>query len=95
MRAFRILPHTGVGTLVHHGGMPMRYSSDGKRQVVLESVRAFIFLRFFYHPLCPLAATKALRLWEYVKRGITWRCVLVRRKGDAEGNLIFQDVTES
>ena len=32
--------HTGVGTLVHHGGMPMRYSSDGKRQVVLASVSA-------------------------------------------------------
>ena len=35
--------HTGVGTLVHHGGMPMRYSSDGKRQVVLESVSALLF----------------------------------------------------
>lgn len=29
--------HTGVGTLVQKGGMPMRYSSDGKRQVVLTS----------------------------------------------------------
>ena len=68
---------TGVGTLVQNGGMPMRYSSDGKRQVTLES---------------PARKSEVFGGKEYIREeAIHGDFALVRAwKGDAEGNLVFR-----
>jgi len=73
---------TGVGTLVHTGGMPMRYSSDGMRQVVQSS---------------PPRQSAVFDGQEYVmEEAIHGDFALVRAwKGDAEGNLIFRKTSRN
>ena len=68
---------TGVGTLVHTGGMPMRYSNDGARKVTLTS---------------PPRASEEFGGVTYIREeAIHGDYALVRAwKGDAEGNLVFR-----
>ena len=73
---------TGVGTLVHTGGMPMRYSRDGKRSVVLSS---------------PPRVSEVFNGQEYIREeAIFGDFALVKAwKGDAEGNLIFRKTSRN
>lgn len=68
---------TGVGTLVHHGNMPVRYASDGSGKVIkVSSPRA----------------SQLFEGKEYImERALPGDFALVRAwKGDTEGNLIYR-----
>ena len=73
---------TGVGTLVHTGGMPMRYSSDGQRQVVVSS---------------PPRHAEVFNNKQYIREeAIFGDFALVKAwKGDHEGNLIFRKTSRN
>ena len=73
---------TGVGTLVHTGGMPVRYASDGSRAVVKKS-----------EPKASATFDGKVYLQEPAIHG---DFSLVRAwKGDTEGNLIFRKTSRN
>lgn len=73
---------TGVGTLVHTGGMPMRYAADGSKAVVKAS---------------PPRHSEVFGGKEYVREeALHGDYALVRAwKGDAEGNLVFRKTSRN
>ena len=73
---------TGVGTMVHKGGMPMRYSADGSKTVVKES---------------PARHSEVFDGKEYLREmALYGDYALVRAwKGDAEGNLVFRKTSRN
>ncbi|GMH98328.1 hypothetical protein TrVE_jg12914 [Triparma verrucosa] len=77
---------TGVGTLVQHGGMPMRYSTDGSRNVIKTSTPRMAGL--FKPPLAPPDAKPT----EYIlEQAMSGDFALVKAwKADPEGNLVYR-----
>jgi 3-oxoacid CoA-transferase len=77
---------TGAGTLVHHGGMPQRYSSDGSRAVLQSSTPRISGL--FRAPNAPPGAPASEYIMEHAIDG---DFALVKAwKGDTEGNLVYR-----
>jgi len=85
---------TGAGTLVQHGGMPMRYAADGSRTVVKASDPRPSQL--FPAPLAPGAGGPhgggERELSEYIlEEAISGDFALVKAwKADPEGNLVYR-----
>jgi len=78
---------TGVGTLVHHGGMPQRYSADGKRSVIQSSAPRES-RRFAIPDVTANGEAEAEYLMEEALHG---DFALVKAwKGDTEGNLVYR-----
>jgi len=82
---------TGSGTLVHHGGMPQRYSADGSRAVIKSSTPRISSL--FKHPL----ADDDARPSEYImEEAISGDFALVKAwKADTEGNLVYRKTSRN
>ena len=77
---------TGAGTLVQHGGMPQRYSSDGTRAVLQSSTPRISGL---FRP--PNAAPGTPPSEYIMERAIDGDFALVRAwKADTEGNLVYR-----
>ena len=73
---------TGVGTLVHHGNMPVRYASDGSGRMVVGSAgrRSEVFNGKRY----------------IMEEAISGDFALVRAwKGDTEGNLVYRKTSRN
>jgi acyl CoA:acetate/3-ketoacid CoA transferase alpha subunit len=77
---------TGAGTLVHHGGMPQRYSADGARTVVQASSPRES--RRFPVPFGGAGDDQADYIMEEALHG---DFALVKAwRGDPEGNLVYR-----
>ena len=77
---------TGAGTLVQHGGMPERYTTDGSKAVLQTSTPRIASL--FRPPMGPPGGPPS----EYIlERAIAGDFALVKAwKGDTEGNLVYR-----
>ena len=73
---------TGVGTLVHHGGMPVRYAADGSGAVVTGSTPR---------------PSQVFDGKEYIlEEALPGDYALVRAwKGDTEGNLVYRKTSRN
>ena len=77
---------TGAGTDVQHGGLPQRYSTDGKRTVMKTSTPRMAGL------FQPTLSPKGTPAKEFIlEEAISGDYALVKAwKADTEGNLVYR-----